>query len=73
MSKANAFELRRLLKFIDTFRATQAQLPTLKDFEAEGFAKEVVDSAEREKQIEKLYVTLTNGAIVKGYKRKSSI
>ena len=69
MPKPNEFEMRRLLKFLDSFRASHAELPTLKDLEAEGFAKELIASAEKSKQVVKLYVTMTNGAVVKGYKR----
>ena len=69
MAKANSLELHRLLKFVDSHRAAKAQLPTLADIEAAGFSKQLVQEAEKQKRLVKLYVTLTNGAIVKGYKR----
>jgi len=66
----DAFTAKRLTRFIGEFRQKQAQLPTLKDFAENGFSSDDVAYAEKKKLIEKFYVTLTNGAIVKGYKVK---
>ena len=67
MSKMDPFTQRRLLKFISDYRK-KGELPTLRDLESEGFSKEAIDSAVRDKIIEMLYVTMTNGSVVKGYK-----
>lgn len=64
----DAFTAKRLTKFIASFRQNKAQLPTLKDFMENGFTEAQVSEAEKKKLIEKFYVTLTNGTIVKGYK-----
>jgi hypothetical protein len=69
--KLDSFTARRLKKFIDEFRHSKAQLPTLKDLESGGFGKEMIDRATREHVVESLYVTLTNGTIVKGFKVKA--
>jgi len=71
MAKIDPFTLKRLERFIEDFRARSGQLPTLNDFEANGFANGLIDRAERSGTIEKFYVTLTNGTIVKGFKLKS--
>jgi hypothetical protein len=68
MAALDPFTARRLVRFVEEFRSGQGQLPTLKDFEAGGFGREVVESAVRDRLIEKFYVTLTNGTVVKGYK-----
>jgi len=70
MSKLDPFTVRRLWKFIEDFRQRQGQLPTLRDLETGGFDREVVELATREKVVDSLYVTLTNGAIVKGFKAR---
>jgi hypothetical protein len=70
MSRIDPFTERRLLKFIETHREREGQLPTLRDFEQNGFLKDVIDAAIKQKLIEMLYVTLTNGSVVKGYKIK---
>ncbi len=59
-----------MVKFVEDFRRDRAQLPTIKDFVSAGFDESIVDLAERKKIIEKFYVNLTNGSIVKGYKVK---
>lgn len=64
------FTQRRLLKFIDGFRGKQGELPTLRDLETEGFSKITVDLAIKIGLIERFYVTLTNGTVVKGFKKK---
>jgi hypothetical protein len=64
------FTLRRIARFIDDFRSREGVLPTLKDFEANGFERTLIDSAVRDEKLELLYVALTNGTIVKGYKLK---
>ena len=68
MTQLDPFTLRRLLKFIETHRASQGDLPTLKDLEAAGFSRSVVDAAIKAGKIEMFYVNLTNGSVVKGYK-----
>jgi hypothetical protein len=68
LSKIDPFTERRLLKFITDFRSHSGTLPTLKDLDDNGFGKETVDAAIKQKLIEMLYVTLTNGTVVKGYK-----
>ena len=70
MAKPDSFTLHRLAKFARTFRDRAGQLPTLGDFEKEGFAPELVEQAVRNETLEALYVTLTTGAIVKGYKAR---
>jgi hypothetical protein len=72
MKKVDAFTLKRICKFIVDFRERTAQLPTLKDLDAGGFDAATVAAAESAKKIEKFYVTLTNGSVVKGYKVKTS-
>jgi hypothetical protein len=67
----DAFTLRRLLKFIEKHRALTGELPMLSDFEREGIDKDFVQLAERAGRIEKLYITLTDGSIRKGYKIKT--
>ena len=68
MAKIDTFTAKRLGRKIDEIRHKTGRLPTLQDLEAEGFSEELVKSAVHEKIIESLYVTLTNGTIVKGYK-----
>ncbi len=64
----DAFTERRLKKFIETFREQKGQLPTLPDLEKGGFESKVIDAAVAARAIEKFYVTLTNGTIMKGFK-----
>lgn len=66
----DTFTRQRVLRFADSFRNRTAQLPTLKDFEAAGLDKKIVQNAVKEGSLSELYVTLTNGAVVKGYKRR---
>lgn len=68
--KLDGFTLKRLAKFAETHRGKTAQLPTLKDFEGAGFGKAVVDQAVKDGFLVELYVTMTSGAVVKGYKKK---
>jgi hypothetical protein len=68
MSALDPFTQRRLLKFISDFRSREGELPTLRDLEQYGFSKDAVDSAIKQRLIEMLYVTMTNGSIVKGFK-----
>jgi hypothetical protein len=72
MGKVDPFTERRLLKFIGDHRGKEGSLPTLRDLEAAGFGKEVVDAAIKQGLIEMLYVTLTNGSVVKGFKIKQT-
>lgn len=67
-SPLDPFTRRRLVRFIEEFRARSGQLPTLGDLEGNGFDGDRVKVALKEKVIEEFYVTLTNGTIVKGYK-----
>ena len=64
----NLFSQKRMVRFIEEFRLKSGQLPTLKDLAQAGFSNTLVDEAERKKVVEKFYVTLTNGTIVKAYK-----
>ena len=66
--KLDPFTSRRIIRLINEFREKNGQLPSLQDFEASGIAKEMVESAVSDKIIEKFYVTLTNGTIIKGFK-----
>lgn len=68
MTKPDSFTTKRLVRFTGEFRARHARLPTLRDMEENGFAKELVDHAVKERRLVELYVTLTTGAVVKGYK-----
>jgi hypothetical protein len=70
--KLDPFTSKRIVKFAAEFRTRSGQLPTLQDFEKEGFEKKAVEAAEKAKLIEQFYVTLTNGTILKGYKVKSA-
>lgn len=71
MNKLDPFTERRIVKFIGDHRTKEGSLPTLKDLDAAGFGKEIVDAAIKQNVIEKFYVTLTNGTVVKGYKLKT--
>lgn len=62
------FTRRRIARYVEDFRNKTGALPTLQDFEKAGFPEESIKAALKEKVIEKFYVTLTNGTIVKGYK-----
>ena len=68
MSRIDPFTERRLIRFIEEHRRKSGVLPTLQDFEAAGFPRAQIDQAVRLKVLEQLYVTLTSGTIVKGYK-----
>jgi hypothetical protein len=68
MTATDPFTRRRVSAFVETFRARSGQLPSLRDFEEAGFARALVDSLVREKFLVQLYVTLTNGTVIKGYK-----
>lgn len=67
-SKIDPFSQRRLKVFVTNFRNKSGQLPTLRDLEAAGFSEEFTAQAVKEKILERFYVTLTNGSIVKGFK-----
>lgn len=66
----DTFTQRRLTKFVGDFRAKSGTPPTLKDFEANGFGKEVVNEAVRQDLLEMFYVNLTSGTVVKTYRLK---
>ena len=57
-----------MVRFAEDFRNRQGQLATLADFEKNGFPKIWVETAVKKKLLAELYVTLTTGAVVKGYK-----
>ncbi len=69
--KPDPFTLKRIEKFIEKHRTASGQLPSLQDFETNGFSRDVIKDAERGGAIEECYVTLTNGTVIKGYKLKS--
>jgi len=71
MSKLDLFTEKRLKKFIEEFRTKTGQLPTLKDLADNGFKGETVKLGLKTKIIEELYVNLSNGSVVKGYKLRS--
>lgn len=66
--KLDLFTRKRLERFVADFRKKSGVLPTLQDFDQAGFSDEAIKLALKEKVIEKFYVTLTNGTIMKGYK-----
>jgi hypothetical protein len=68
----DTFTQRRLIRAVENIRSETGQLPTLKDFEAQGFDKEAVKAALKLGLIEEFYVTLTSGSVVKGFKLKQS-
>ncbi len=67
---ADPFTLKRLQAFVGEHRKKSGALPTLKDLDAAGFPKDIVEEAKKKKLIEEFYVTLTNGNVVKGFKVK---
>lgn len=58
---------RRIAKFINDHRTKTGELPTLQDFERQGISEEILKAAVKAGLIEKRYITLTNGAIMKSY------
>ena len=70
MAKLDPFTQRRIARFIEDFRKRSGQLPTLGDFEKNGMDRNLVDQALKDSIIEKFYVTLTTGTIMKGFKVK---
>jgi hypothetical protein len=64
------FTKKRIVRFIEEFRTRMGHMPSLTDFEASYIDHTVVDRAVRDGLLEQLYVTLTNGTVVKGYKVK---
>lgn len=72
MARLDPFTTRRIIKFVQDHRTGSGQLPTLKDFEENGFARDLVENAVKDGLIEQFYVTLTNGTVVKGYKITTS-
>jgi hypothetical protein len=68
VTKPDPFTLHRLCREAKRHRDAHATLPTLRDFEALGFPKDVVDAAVKAGHLVELYVPMTNGALVKGYK-----
>lgn len=67
----DSFTQRRLVKFVSDFRAKSGTPPSLKDFEGDGFSKELIELAVKENLLEMFYVNLTSGTIVKTYRLKS--
>lgn len=70
MAELDPFTRARLFRFIDEHRRREGTLPTLQDLERGGFAKALVNDAVRQGLLSELYVTLTSGSVVKGYKRR---
>jgi hypothetical protein len=66
--KVNAFEARRLCKYLDQFRASKGKMPTLAELTEAGFPKSLIDASVRSKQVLELYSDMTSGAVVKVYK-----
>ena len=62
------FTRRRLIRFIEEYRARQGQLPSRQDLAGAGFTDDAVKAAVKAGVVEELYVTLTNGTIIKGFK-----
>lgn len=68
MTRVDPFTRRRIIRFIEEFRTQNGQLPTLRDFAKQHIEESQVDGAIRDGAVEMVYVTLTNGNVVKGYK-----
>lgn len=68
MASLDLFTKKRLIRFTDEFRDKTGQLPTLNDFEQAGFERELIKTATKDQVLDQVYVTLTNGTVVKGYK-----
>jgi hypothetical protein len=68
VTKPDPFTFHRLCRETKRYRDAHATLPTLRDLEALGFSKDVVDAAVKAGHLVELYVPMTNGALVKGYK-----
>ena len=62
--------IHRLRRWASDFRKQKGTLPTLSDLEKGGFPKDLVAKAVKQGKLEELYVTMTSGAIAKGYKAK---
>jgi hypothetical protein len=63
---------KRILKFVEDFRAKSGTPPTLKNFETGGFSKDQVEEAVKSNLLEMFYINLTNGSVVKTYKIKQT-
>ena len=59
---------RRILNFIREFKTKTGELPTFRDLEEARFSDEIVKQAVKDGLIEELFVTLTSGTIVKGFR-----
>lgn len=70
---ADAFTLKRLEKFVLEHRQKTGALATIQDITKVGFSENDITFAKKKKILEELYVTLTNGVIVKGYKVKTDL
>ena len=70
-TRLDPFTQKRLLKFIEEFRARTGVLPTLQDLDQAGFDRNCIERALREQLLEQFYVTLTSGTVVKGFKIKT--
>jgi hypothetical protein len=68
MNRIDPFTRKRLENFVENFRLSHGQLPTLEDLAQGGFPKSKVDDAIHDQILSELYVTLTNGVVKKGYK-----
>lgn len=60
--------MARLCREVLRHREVHATLPTLRDLEKAGFSKDIVDGAVKAGRLVELYVPMTTGALVKGYK-----
>ena len=65
------FTQRRLARWIDAFRASKGELPTRQELVSAGYTKDQIQAALKSKLLVELYVTLTNGTIVKVYKNSA--
>ena len=59
---------RRILNFIRGFKTKTGELPTFRDLEEGRFGEDIVKQAVKDGLIEELFVTLTSGTIVKGFR-----
>jgi len=68
MSRIDPFTRKRIEKFVEDFRRSSGELPTLQDFDRAGWEKARVEDALKDGILAEFYVTLTNGVVKKAYK-----
>lgn len=68
MANLDPFSKARLCREINEFREKNGTYPTLKDLSQVGFSKKEIQTAVAQKVIVQIYVNLTNGSTVKGFK-----